>query len=61
MDDELKDDLTSISGVGEATAEKIMAVVDTPEGDVEENVSEAIAYLEAGRPGYALKYLKRIE
>jgi len=58
---DLYDELTDIDGVGEATAEKILAVVDgynTPD-DVEDNVRKAFDYWESGKPGYAGKYLKR--
>jgi len=53
----LKDDLLAIDGVGEATADKILAVVEEHQGT--ENLQEAIAYLDAGRPDYAQKYIKK--
>jgi len=58
---DLYDELTDIDGVGDATAEKILAVIDaysTSEG-VEDNVRQAYDYWESGKPGYAGKYIKR--
>lgn len=54
---ELKDDLLAIDGVGEATAEKILAIVESHRET--ENLEKAIAYLEAGQTGYAKKYISR--
>jgi hypothetical protein len=54
---ELKDDLLAIDGVGEATADKMLAVVE--EHQETGNLEEAIAYLEAGRPDYAQKYIRK--
>jgi len=54
---ELKDDLLAIDGVGEATAEKILAVVEHHRETG--NLEEAIAYLDAGNTEYAKKYIIR--
>jgi len=54
---DLKGDLLAIDGVGEATAEKILAVVE--EYQETEKLQEAIAYLEAGNTDYAKKYIKK--
>jgi len=59
MGSELKTELMQIRGIGEAKSEQILAVV-AEYGDTTntENVQEAIDYIEAGHPQYALKYLK---
>lgn len=58
---ELRDDLQTVDGVGPATADAIMDVLsDHDTGDVPDEVHEAIDYLEADRPGYAAKYLRRL-
>jgi len=58
---DLYDELTEIDGVGDATAEKILAVIDaySTSGGVEDNVRQAYDYWQSGKPGYAGKYLKR--
>jgi len=60
---ELEDALTDIRGVGDATAEEIMSVVDE-HGDggsveLEETLRDAVSYYEQGDYGYAEKYLYR--
>lgn len=54
----MRDELLDIQGVGEATAEKIEAVYAAHGGD-REDLREALDYLEAGRPGYAEKFIRR--
>ena len=58
---DLYDELTDIDGVGDATAEKILAVVDaySTTTEVEDNLRQAHDYWQSGKPGYAGKYIKR--
>lgn len=58
---DLYDELTDIDGVGDATAEKILEVVDdySNTDNVEQNVRQAWDYYDSGKPGYAGKYLQR--
>jgi len=54
----LKDDLMQIRGIGEAKADAVLEVLEESEGS-SENIQEAIDHIKAGKPDYALKYLKR--
>lgn len=56
---DLKEELKTVSGVGEATADAIMDVLsDHDTGDTPDEVHQALDYLDADRPGYAAKYLQ---
>jgi ribosomal protein S13 len=55
----LKDELTEIRGIGEATAEEVLAVVqEHGESDVELLLQEAIDYYNSGKPWYARKFVE---
>lgn len=56
-----KEELQEISGVGEATADKILDVVDehSTNSDSQEAIQNAVDELDEGRPGYARKFLER--
>jgi len=55
----LKSDLQEIHGIGESKAEEILTLVEeSEEYGQTANVGEAIDYIEAGHPEYALKFLK---
>lgn len=55
----LRDELTEISGVGDATADKIISVVESQSNeDVAETLAEAIEYYESGSPEYAMGYVR---
>lgn len=58
----LEEELQEIRGIGEAKASEIVDIVEDHEDDSEaqELVQEAIGYLDAGHPGYAKKYLRRV-
>lgn len=57
---DLHDDLTSIDGVGDATAEKIMAVLDEHGlGETDDLVKKAKAEADAGYYRQAAIYLQR--
>lgn len=58
----LKAELQEIDGVGEVTAEKVIAIVEANETDsqAQELVEKALSELDEGRPGYARKYLERV-
>jgi len=63
---DLYDDLLSIDGVGEATANKVQDVYDEhgygePSDELEQNLRQALDYYNAGNYEYAGKYLKRAE
>lgn len=53
----LKEELQTVDGVGEATADKIMAVVDK-HSDSSADVDRAIRALERNRVDVALDYLQ---
>ena len=56
----LEAELTEINGVGEATAAKIMEIVDdTDASDAKENLEDALDYFDAGNPEYAEKFVRR--
>jgi len=56
---DLRDDLQSIDGVGEATAEKIMAVLEDHDTGSDPYVEQAITAADAGNDHKALTYLQR--
>lgn len=59
---DLHDDLTDIRGIGDATAEEIIEVVEGHTEDNEtlrDNLESALDYYEDERYGYAGKYLRR--
>lgn len=61
MSDDLREALQDIDGIGPATADKVLeTLADHGAGGVPGEVGEALAYLDAGRPGYAAKYLRRL-
>ena len=56
----MRDALLGIDGVGPATADKIMEIVaENGSADVADDLEAAVDYLDAGRPGYAEKYVRR--
>ena len=56
----MRDELQAIDGVGPATADKILDVVDAHgSADVADDLARALDYFEADRPGYAAKYVRR--
>lgn len=57
----LEDELQEINGVGEATAEKIVEIVEehSVDSEVSENVKSAYEYYEAGQMAYAGKFIER--
>ena len=58
----MRDALLDIDGVGPATADKILDVIDAhgPKSvDVSDDLARALEYFEADRPGYAEKYVRR--
>lgn len=59
---DLRSELQEIQGVGEATADAILDVLDAhdPDAEVPDEALAALDYLEADRPGYAEKYLRRL-
>lgn len=64
MADDLEDELTEIRGVGDATAEEILAVLDEYADDdvddvVREQIQEAHDHHEAGEHQYAAKFVRR--
>jgi len=64
MTDDLRDALTDIGGVGESRADEIMALLESHETSsdldgVGEKLDEALAYAEAGRPDYAMKFVRQ--
>jgi endonuclease III-like uncharacterized protein len=55
----LKDELTQIRGIGDATADEVLAVVDDyGESDAESLLQEAIDYYNEGKPWYARKFVE---
>jgi len=54
----LKTELMEIRGVGEATAESILEVLEESD-EYGTDVEQAIDYIETGHPNYALKFLKQ--
>jgi len=58
---DLKAELMEIKGVGEATAETILEVLEATESNeaVRENLQEALDYLEIGRPDHAKEYVEQ--
>ena len=52
----VRDDLTEINGVGEATADKILEIVGD-DTQAKEHLETAIEYYEAGQDGYAKGYV----
>ena len=62
MSDQLKADLMDIHGIGEAKADKILAVLadhDDAPGDVTALLEQALSAHEAGHHAYAAKYVRR--
>jgi Holliday junction resolvasome RuvABC DNA-binding subunit len=62
VDTSMKDDLTSIQGVGDKTADKIMTVFEehySTSDEVGENLETALEYYETGEYEYAGKFLRR--
>lgn len=58
---DLRDDLLDIPNVGPATADRIEAAIEAHDtGGVPDAVREALDYLDAGQPGYAAKFLRRV-
>ena len=58
---DLKDELTEISGVGEKTAEKIVAVVDEHgDSDLPEAVYSAFEHADDGNARMAASYLSQV-
>lgn len=59
--EELRDALTEIRGVGDATAEEILAVLDDhgADDDVATLIEEAHDHHAAGEHQYAAKYVRR--
>jgi ribosomal protein S13 len=57
---DVKSELQEIKGVGEATAEEVMNVLEeTQHNDkVAGLLSDALSYYEDGRPDYARKYVQ---
>lgn len=62
MSEALRQELMEIRGVGEATADEIVRVLDenhtTVDDTVRECLCEAWDYYQIDRPGYAEKYLR---
>ena len=60
-DDNLRDELTEIRGVGEATADEILDVLDERDDvdDVRDYVQEVHDHHQAGEHQYAAKYVQR--
>lgn len=63
-EDDLKDKLTTINGIGDAKASQIIDLVDTNDSNVNvdelrEHLENAQDYLDDGQPGYADKYVRR--
>jgi DNA repair protein RadC len=60
---DLHDELQTVDGVGPSKADEIVAIVedetDYQEEEVEQNIRQAWDYHQAGRPGYAGKYIRR--
>ena len=59
---DLYDALTDIDGVGEATAHKIFEAIEaheTPDADVSDHLSNALAYHDEGRHAYAEKFVRQ--
>ncbi len=61
---ELKDALTDIKGVGPATADSILEVLEEHGGSEADTqtkslIKNALDYIEEGNPDYARKYLER--
>lgn len=55
----LKDELTDIRGIGDATADEVLAVVDNHgDSEVEELLAEALGYFDSGKPWYARKFVE---
>lgn len=55
----LKDELTDIRGIGDATADEVLAVVDNHgDSDVESLLEEALGYFDSGKPWYARKFVE---
>lgn len=64
MTEDLRDQLTDIRGVGDATADEIFDVLTDYEDsgvsdDLRENITAAWDYYENGQESYAEKYLRR--
>lgn len=58
---DLRDDLLDIPNVGPATADEIEAAIEARDtAGVPDAVGEALDYLDAGQPGYAAKFLRRV-
>ena len=58
---ELRDELMEIKGVGEATAEEILVVLEETQGNekVASLLAQALDYYADNRPGYAKKYVEQ--
>ena len=58
---DLKAELMEIKGVGEATADTILEVLEATESNeaVRENLHEAFDYLKIGRPDHAKEYVEQ--
>ena len=58
----LKDDLTDIQGVGDATADKIMTVFEDYQSEPEavEAIEKALEYFDQGDYTYGEKFLRRV-
>jgi len=57
---DLKGELMEIKGVGEATAEEVMNVLEETQSNetVASLLADALSYYEDGRPGYAKTYVQ---
>ena len=58
---DVKAELQAIRGVGEATAEEILAVLEETQGNekVASLLAQALDYYADDRPGYAKKYVEQ--
>jgi len=58
---DLKGELMEIKGVGEATAEEVMNVLEETQSNetVASLLADALSYYEEGSPGYARKYVEQ--
>ena len=59
MSDDLRDDLKSIDGVGDATADEILAVLDDHDTGTDPYVEKAKGAAAAGNDRQAAVYLRR--
>lgn len=60
---DLSEQLQEIQGVGPATADAILDVIDgqgVPQ-QVREDFADGMSYLRDGQPGYAMKFFERVE